>query len=225
MYSKCNRMKEAPTQQLTNRGLALLPDEAFSSKFIELQRQAMGFLQIEPRLSLTGNLPHLTLVQGRFNSAVDLSQLLNTVRESLSASGNYTLQPTQVVYKPRGWIFLEVAKDALLDRVHREVADSSSEHMKPPEDLNAPLKDYSEDEKASFRRYGYRYMYHCFYPHVTLGRLETPPTEAELQQLSSIATTLGVLSPFRVARASVYDMGPNGAHARAVITQEIPAAK
>lgn len=225
MFSNGNRTQQTPTSHLSNRGVALLPDQDFSARCIELQQRALTFLDLEPRLSLTENRPHLTLVQGLFGPAIDFPGLLSRVQMSCNTGATVTLEPLELVYKPRGWIFLAVVRNELLDDLHRSIADLASPHMTPPaEDRTAPV-GYSEEETASYRQFGYRYMYDCFYPHVTLGRVATPPTDGEMARLTSLATELGLFLPFRVAGASVYEMGPDGAHARSILAVDLPDIK
>ena len=45
-------------------GLALIFDEVVTSGIVELQRKVSDQLKLEPQLSTTHNLPHVTLMQG-----------------------------------------------------------------------------------------------------------------------------------------------------------------
>lgn len=222
MFSQGPHTDAGLTTVVTNRGVALLPDEAFSSALIKLQRMADSFLPMVPTLSLTGNLPHITLVQGRFKEATDFAQLLTEAVRRWSECGRQSLVATRIIYQPRGWIFLEIEHSSAIDGVHRGLADIAALSLVPPPEPAAErLADYSAQQRESFVRYGYRYMYDCFYPHVTLGRAEREPTQKELEFLNERAREMAVLTEFQVSKASVYEMGPKGAHASIVLSHRL----
>jgi len=210
--------------RLINRGIALLPDEPYSSRLIELQNRAKALLEIGPPLSLSGNLPHLTLAQGAFSESTPFSQLINAASKCISQTSLTAVQPTRLVYKSRGWIFLEVEKDKELDATHRCVADISSLHLTPPTDFTK-TSDYSEAEKASYLRFGYRYMYEAFYPHFTLGRVQSEPSNQQIGCLNQLAEELNLFSPCPIAAVTIYEMGENGTHARTVLRHDRPPVK
>jgi hypothetical protein len=207
-----------------NRGIALLSDESYSLRFIELQNCAKASLEIGPPLSLSGNLPHITLVQGAFSESTPFPQFIDTASSAISQNHLTTVQPTRLVYKSRGWIFLEVEKDTALDAAHRSVADISSSYLTPPTDF-AKIADYSEAEKTSYRRFGYRYMYDAFYPHFTLGRVQSEPSSDQLERLSQIAQELGLFQRCPITMATIYEMGENGTHARTVLRHDLRSVK
>jgi 2'-5' RNA ligase len=213
-----------PSKSVTciNRGVALLPDESFSSSMIQLQRDANALLPIEPRLSLTGNLPHVTLVQGQFSGEADFERLLQEVEQRWSQLEHKRLIPTRIVYQPRGWIFLEIEKTTDLDSLHRGLADIAATYLIPPQKPSSEsLGDYTGAQRESFARYGYRYMYDCFYPHLTLGRTPREPTTEDIQRLHKHARDLGLLTEFAVSTVSAYEMGPHGAHAATVLSRPL----
>lgn len=220
MISNAPQKNTLTPERHMHRGVALLPDQSYSAQFIELQRQARTTFEISPTLSLSGNLPHITLVQGTFGTLTDFQPFLDSARASVSDHGLTTAHPTRLVYKPRGWIFLEVENGPALDATHRSVADLASAHLTPPTDL-AKIGDYSDAEKANYLRYGYRYMYDSFYPHLTLGRVQSEPSAEQMQHINELAHKLNLFSPCPISRATIYEMGENGAHARTVLSCDL----
>jgi 2'-5' RNA ligase len=85
--------------------------------------------------------------------------------------------------------------------------------------------DYSEAQKASYRRFGYRYMYDAFYPHFTLGRVQSEPSTEQMEWLNQVAQELNLFSPCSITAATIYDMGENGTHARTVLSRALPGFK
>jgi hypothetical protein len=204
-----------------NRGIALLPNEDYTRRFIELQRRTSDFLDLVPKFSVEGNVPHLTVVQGTFPSRMDFSSLMSAAHRNLPTTGHLTLYPTQFVYKPVGWIFLEVRKDQGIDTVHRAVADVAASHLVAPSAESGKTSSYTPEEISNYEKYGYRYMYDQFYPHITLGRLNREPTPHEIERVTAIARELDLFTPCSVYALSTYEMGSNGAHARAVMVEHL----
>lgn len=88
-------------------------------------------------------------------------------------------------------------------RVQREVAGDAA---------------FTEGERASYARYGYRYTGEAYAPHITLGCTD----EDAAQELVRVAgERSSVPGSWIFDRLSFYVMGEHGAHAQTLVEREL----
>ena len=82
-----------------------------------------------------------------------------------------TVDLGKLVYQPVGWLFAPVSRtSSLLEIQHRVVHRVDPLLDRASMKATGELRGYSDDEKASYLRHGYRYVGAPFKPHFTLGR-------------------------------------------------------
>jgi hypothetical protein len=205
------------TGDFTGYGFALLPDEATAGRLIEFQNSVAQSVPLQPILGTWVNRPHMTVFQGNLDRGAPIEATIADGLAILSPLAPLTLRFHEVIHKPRGWYFLVIHQEEwmlalqglLIQRVQKFVNTST----------NGNIGGYTQDELASFRQFGYRYVGAAFLPHITLGRNSTIDPDATLQHLNSSWQRLG-LNEGGVGSLSFYEMGANGAHLHTV--HELP---
>lgn len=196
------------------RGIALLLSDAFVDRFVRLQQEASQVLDLSPKLSASGNLPHITMIQGTFRSEKPLTAAVPSTTSKSGEQTNLTVQLDGFEYQPTNWIFLKVNPSGRLREMHGEIANQVCGEMVVPEQIDPKkLAAYTPLERENALRYGYRYMFDAFNPHITLGKFQGDPPVNFLEHLNDLLTKFGIERSQTVAAASVYEMGAHGAHA------------
>ena len=192
-------------------GIALLPSAEHRTAAIRLQQEVGGDHPLRPPLSPDGNLPHVTVFQGPFLDSLDPAAELDRIVAGADAPERITLTSPGVVYQPTGWVFLSLERPALLEKIQQMTVEALAPHLdRAAFDAAKDVSRFSEDERVSFERYGYRYTGAAYAPHITLGRAE----ETVAQELvRSAPERVHVPGAWVFDRFSFYVMGENGAHA------------
>ncbi|MBH5338789.1 hypothetical protein IHE55_30025 [Streptomyces pactum] len=195
-------------------GIALLPTAEHRTAAIRLQREVGGGHELRPPLSPDGNLPHVTVFQGPFLDSFDPATELDRIVAGADAPERIALASRGVVYQPTGWVFLALERPPLLEKIQQSTLAVLAPHLdRPAFDPSKDVSRFTEDERESFERYGYRYTGPAYAPHITLGRAE----EAVAQELvRSAPERVDVPGIWVFDRFSCYVMGENGAHAEIV---------
>jgi hypothetical protein len=203
-------------------GVALLFNDEFVGQFLQLQRRACTLVSLSPTLSRETNLPHITLLQGQFSAKADLPAWLHQTRTHIEQRGGLVVTLADFVYQSRGWLFLNVLKDPQLQGAHNSIAQLAAPMMLPPREIEEQrLKDYTAGERGNYVRYGYRYMFDAFYPHITLGRMNGDLPDDLLPHLNAMLLESGIQKIQPISAVSLYEIGDNGAHARSVILERL----
>ncbi|MFF4601868.1 2'-5' RNA ligase family protein [Streptomyces sp. NPDC001339] len=192
-------------------GIALLPSADHQRAAIRLQEKIGGGHQLRPTLTKDGNLPHVTVFQGPFTDALDPEAELAKVAGSVALPGEVQLAATGIVYQPTGWVFLSLERPPLLEGLQQAALHILDAYLaREAFDTAKDTSRFSDSERASFARYGYRYTGDAYAPHITLGRAE----EHIAQDLVRTASERVSVQPeWTFDRLSFYVMGEHGAHA------------
>jgi len=192
-------------------GVALLPRADHTRAAIRLQQSLAGDQPLQPPLSEDGNLPHLTVFQGPFEDSLDPERELGRIKGALSLPDQLSLAFVGIVHQPTGWLFMSVERPALLEKLQEVVLDGLAPHLdRQAFDTSKDISRFTEPERASFARYGYRYTGEAYAPHITLGRTDEA-TALELVRTAPERTR--VPAEWIFDRLSFYVMGEHGAHA------------
>ncbi|MBL1088718.1 MULTISPECIES: 2'-5' RNA ligase family protein [Streptomyces] len=191
-------------------GIALLPDADHLRSAIRLQKETGGEHQLRPPLTADGNLPHVTVFQGPFIDAIDPEAELDKIGGSVPLPSKVRLTATGIVYQPTGWIFLALERPPLLMSLQEAALDALDGHLdRAAFDRTKDTSRFSESERASFARYGYRYTGDAYAPHITLGQAEEQIAQ-DLVRTAPECTS--VPTEWVFDRLSFYVMGEHGAH-------------
>ncbi|MGW6634683.1 2'-5' RNA ligase family protein [Streptomyces cyaneofuscatus] len=192
-------------------GVALLPRADHTRVAIRLQQSLGGGRPLQPPLSEDGNLPHLTVFQGPFEDRLDPDRELVRIKAALSLPDQLSLASAGIVHQPTGWLFMSVERPALLAKLQEVVLDGLAPRLdRQAFDTSKDVSRFTEPERASFARYGYRYTGEAYAPHITLGRTDEA-TALELVRTAPERTR--VPAEWIFDRLSFYVMGEHGAHA------------
>ncbi|MFF2538464.1 2'-5' RNA ligase family protein [Streptomyces cyaneofuscatus] len=192
-------------------GVALLPRADHTRAAIRLQQSLGGDQPLQPPLSEDGNLPHLTVFQGPFEDGLDPERELARIKGALSLPDQLSLASVGIVHQPTGWLFMSVERPALLEKLQEVVLEGLAPHLdRQAFDTSKDISRFTEPERASFARYGYRYTGEAYAPHITLGRTDEA-TALELVRTAPERTR--VPAEWIFDRLSFYVMGEHGAHA------------
>ncbi|MET9094237.1 2'-5' RNA ligase family protein [Streptomyces cyaneofuscatus] len=192
-------------------GVALLPRADHTRAAIRLQQSLGGDQPLQPPLSEDGNLPHLTVFQGPFEDSLDPERELARIKGALSLPDQLSLASVGIVHQPTGWLFMSVERPALLEKLQEVVLDGLAPRLdRQAFDTSKDISRFTDAERASFARYGYRYTGEAYAPHITLGRTDEA-TALELVRTAPERTR--VPAEWIFDRLSFYVMGEHGAHA------------
>ncbi|MFD4276215.1 2'-5' RNA ligase family protein [Streptomyces cyaneofuscatus] len=192
-------------------GVALLPRADHTRAAIRLQQSLGGDQPLQPPLSEEGNLPHLTVFQGPFEDSLDPARELARTKAALSLPDQLSLASVGIVHQPTGWLFMSVERPALLEKLQEVVLDGLAPRLdRQAFDTSKDTSRFTDAERASFARYGYRYTGEAYAPHITLGRTDEA-TALELVRTAPERTR--VPAEWIFDRFSFYVMGEHGAHA------------
>lgn len=192
-------------------GVALLPRGDWLRAAVGIQRDVGGEHALRPPLRCEGNLPHVTLFQGPLTDALSPERELRRVTRSLSLPAEIHLACAGLVQRPNGWVFLAMERSPLLEEVQRAVLTVLDPYV--DRDAIDPAWDtsgYTETERASRARYGYRYTGDAYAPHITLGRTDEDIAGELVRTAHERAT---VPRSWVFDRMSFYAIGELGSHA------------
>ncbi|MEU2021866.1 2'-5' RNA ligase family protein [Streptomyces sp. NPDC016469] len=201
-------------------GIALLPCPDHTRAAVRLQ-QDLGAAgePLRPVLSEDGNLPHLTVFQGWLDDGLEPGPLLERIAASLSLPAAISLASAGLVHQPTGWLFMSVERPALLGKLQETVIGLVGPHLdRSAFDTAQDMSHFTDAERASYARYGYRYTGEAYTPHLTLGRTD------ERTALALARTGPGrtaVPGTWTFDRLSCYVMGEHGAHAETLAARPL----
>ena len=195
-------------------GMALVPRADYIDAAIALQRRVGAGACLEPALSADGNLPHVTVYQGPLHDSVDLEKILVSLKAELGLASAISAAATEILYLPTGWIFLEVERAAVLEKLQvAALAAIEGGIDRAAIENSTEAAGYAGAHLENFRRYGYRFVGEAFLPHITLGRLDGDSGE----EMAALASSPVALEPgendWVFDRLTFYEIGDHGAHA------------
>ncbi|RPK82046.1 2'-5' RNA ligase family protein [Streptomyces sp. ADI98-10] len=202
-------------------GVALLPRADHTHAAIRLQQTLGGDRPLQPPLSEQGNLPHLTVFQGPFEDDLDPGRELARIGAAVSLPGELSLASVGIVHQPTGWLFMSVERLALLEKLQEVVLAGLAPRLdRRAFDTSKDTSRFTESERVSLARYGYRYTGDAYAPHITLGRTDEA-TALELVRTAPERTR--VPGEWTFDRLSFYVMGEHGAHAEKLAERPLAA--
>lgn len=203
-------------------GVALLPRADHLRDAIRIQRALGTDHELQPPLTPDGNLPHVTVFQGPFSDSLDPERDLERIGAALGLPAEIHLGFTGIHYQPMGWVFLGLTRPSLLDKLQQATLAVLTPHLdRAAFDTSRDTSQYTEAERSSYARYGYRYTGDAYAPHITLGRTD----EEAARNIVDTATERAEVGPdWTFDRLSFYVMGENGAHARILAERPLDAS-
>ena len=208
-------------------GIAMIPDDATIQEIITLQQQLAPVCPLQPILGKDTNLPHMTLLQGRFN---DLAQVYRSIHDLKNYLQQTYLQQPEIftfhwlkcVYKPPGWYFLQPHPHTIGNLAHQFCFKNLKDEMFLLEsDCQKEMFGYTPSEVLNYQKYGYRYIGQDFYPHFTLGqtgdRLNSITLDTWMQSIP--AQKLNISGRF--VRLTLYRVGSYGSHSESITDLKI----
>ncbi|AWK10717.1 hypothetical protein DDQ41_19455 [Streptomyces spongiicola] len=199
-------------------GVALLPRTDHLRAAVRLQRDLGGDVPLRPPLDPDGNLPRVTLFQGPFSESLAPKEALGLIGAAaveIGLRGEAALAGTGVAYQPTGWLFLTLERPRPLVELQAATLAVLERHLdRESFDGDKDVSRFTAAERASWRRYGYRYTGDACAPHITLGRAEEE-TARELVRTAPDRVT--VAKEWVFDRLSFYVMGEHGAHAQTLL--------
>lgn len=205
-------------------GIALVPCPKTIALIVELQQKIIPICPLEPILGSQQNLPHLTLLQGRFHNSLNWVDLIYSLRDYWRQQKyGQDFRVTQLEFKSPAWYFLILNQHEIFVDLHNFVFAGIKHHIYVTDaDLNKDISAYSELEKINYLQYGYRYIGSAFHPHLTLGRSTNtnPDNGRYLVELFAAQHIIKFIIKFE--RITIYEMGDYGSHAATLYSVNIP---
>ncbi|MCF3175226.1 2'-5' RNA ligase family protein [Streptomyces sioyaensis] len=202
-------------------GIALLPSAEHVHRAIRMQQEIGGDHALRPGLTADGNLPHVTVFQGPFTDSLDPETELEKIGGTLALPKELRLAASGIVYQPTGWVFLALERPPLLERLQAAALDALDAHLDRRAIGTKDTSRFSESERASFARYGYRYTGDAYAPHITLGRAEEQIAQEVVRHAPRRTS---VPAQWAFDRLSFYVMGEHGAHAQTLTERPLDPA-
>lgn len=190
-------------------GVALLPEIETANKIIEFQNDNLDFFK-EPKLSPSGFLPHVSVLQSPFHVEQLTDEMLKTLADEWKSYLNKELKFGKLYQQPVGWYFLGIncpiwLRDFQLHCLSKLISAINREKL----GKNAHFEKYSPLEQTNFLNFGYRYIGEAFRPHITLGRnLQGATIPIKIQEQ---ARKLFTGKSVKFDTLAFYQAGPNGA--------------
>ncbi|MFG1806245.1 2'-5' RNA ligase family protein [Streptomyces sp. NPDC049040] len=200
-------------------GVALLPRADHLRSAIRVQQEVAGGHTLQPPLTPEGNLPHTTVFQGPFLDTLEPDVELDRIGGALSLPEEIRLHSTGVVYQPTGWVFLSLERPPLLEKLQDVVVGALAPHLdRDAFDTAKEVSRFTDNERTSYARYGYRYTGEAYTPHITLGRTEEQAAQALVRDAAARSS---VPAAWIFDRLSFYVMGEHGAHAQTLVERAL----
>ncbi len=203
---------------MTKLGIALIPDPETISTIIELQQEISLLLSdpLEPSLGIDTNLPHITLLQGRFKQPINWLKLLSELKDyGYTQSFPPQVQLTELKYQSPNWLFINVNSNCCLTKFHKFIFERLKSRMfLTALDLQKHTTGYTKIEQFNYSQYGYRYIESAFSPHITLGKIPPQLLEQNKQKINNLFQLLFLNLITTINRVTIYQLGEYGSHAR-----------
>ena len=196
-------------------GLALILDPAAIKQIIACQQAMRQIYPLAPVLSTEQNLPHITLIQGRFRSSELFFDLLEKLKDYLQ-SNKYPVGLTfsELYYRDGGWYYCLLKAAEILKAAHDFVFLSLKDNFVVlEEDREIGKANVSELVRKNWYDYGYGYIGDAFHPHITLGRTSDLDRCADEDKLREIFNSYLAGYQCNIQSLTIYKLGENGCHA------------
>lgn len=203
-------------------GIAMIPDLETMNAVITLQKTLLPLYSLSPLLGTQHNLPHITLLQGRFQNNPNWTSLLSDLHNYCrQQQHSLEFQTTGLKYQPPDWLFLKIAQNMMFHAAQQFIFERLKDLMfLTHEDLLKDISSYSLLERENYLKYGYRYLGDAFHPHITLGRI----SQNHQSRNGIIFNNPNIVNPQisgLIQTISLYEMGENGSHANTLYALDI----
>ncbi|BAY83305.1 hypothetical protein NIES267_27920 [Calothrix parasitica NIES-267] len=208
-------------------GIAMIPDSQTLQKIIKLQQQVSVICPLQPTLAENTNLPHMTLLQGRFSNLAAVRQLIHDLKQHLQQIYSqqpevFTFHQLKCIYKAPGWYFLQPNPDTIGHQAHQICFDALKNIMVLLEcDRQKNMVGYTTSETSNYKQYGYRYIEKDFYPHLTLGQTINRSASEKIDSWMKSLPAQQINISGRFERITLYRVGDFGSHAESLVDLEI----
>ncbi|MGF1540411.1 MAG: hypothetical protein ACFCU5_08160 [Pleurocapsa sp.] len=199
-------------------GVAFIPDAETINTIIEFQQQISLFYPLKPVLGKDTNLPHITLLQGRFQEPINWLKLLSELRDYCqNQSFSLQVQLAELKYQSPDWLFLNFSRNLSLTATHKFIFERLKSNMFLTEiERQKDTTGYTQIEKINYFQYGYRYIEAAFCPHITLGKICYQSLEKNKLKINKIFRLLLLDLIATFSYVTVYELGEYGSHARSL---------
>ncbi len=196
-------------------GIAMIPDLEMLESLVELQKKILRICPLSPLLETQQNLPHITLLQGRFRNQINWMSLILELQDYCHRQKySLELKDVELEYKPSGWYFLKFPHNYMFHGAHRFVFEQLKDSLfLTEEDRQKKTSHYSYLEKINYFSYGYRYIGDAFQPHITLGRTFDNRRMNDEAALTHLVESLSSNLIGTIQKITIYEVGDNGSHA------------
>ena len=199
-------------------GLALVPDYGARRRIIEFQGRHLATLE-QPRLGEAVNVPHVTVFQSHFDPEGLTRELLLDVLNAGGVPNKPVSMFTWVFRHPGNWVFAHVECPEWLTSLHETAVVRLDDYVLHGDiDPGIDLDDHGGWQAEYYMRYGYRYSWEEFIPHVTLGKPTSCDTLPDSLDADFKATLAGEVVQF--SHAAFYVAGEAGSFAETIC--EVP---
>ncbi|WP_238360735.1 DUF1045 domain-containing protein [Iningainema tapete] len=192
----------------------MVPSAETIESLVELQTKLLHICPLSPLLGTEQNLPHITLLQGRFRNPIDWVRLICELRDYCREQ-KYSLEfkDAKLEYKPPGWYFLTL-NHPIFYEAHKFVFERLQDLIfLTEEDRQKDTSNYSPLEKHNYLSYGYRYILDAFHPHITLGRSLDCSRIRDEENLRHLIKSFTSNFIGTIQMITIYELGENGSHA------------
>lgn len=196
-------------------GIAMIPSAETINLLVKLQQEVAPLFPLVPLLGTEVNLPHVTLLQGRFTSSINWLDLISELRDYCQ-SKKYSLafNLAGLEYQPLGWYFLQLKPNLIFFEAHKFVFERLKEQIfVTEEDGHKDTLGYTALERSNYFSYGYRYIGMAFHPHITFGRSVNKFPFANEEKLIDLVKSQVVDKEVNLQKITVYELSDNGSHA------------
>ena len=206
-------------------GIAMIPDCKTLQAIVNLQQQVSAICPLQPTLAENTNLPHMTLLQGRFSNLAAVHQSIYDLQKYLQQI--YLKQPEafnfhqlKCIYKAPGWYFLQPNPDTIGHQAHQICFDALKNIMVLLEcDRQKNMSGYTTSETSNYKQYGYRYIEQDFCPHLTLGQTLNRSASEKIDLWMQSTQQINIKGRFE--RITLYKVGDFGSHAESLMDLKI----
>ena len=151
-------------------GFALLPNVETQKEIISFRRQFSDIF-FGPMLSLSENLPHISILQCPFSENIPIKDIIENANSHFQLP--ITLTWDELIYQPVGWVFANVQKIPVLFSLQTYLLEQSEKYINRSSiNPKKSTKGYTKEEIDSYFQYGYRYIGEAYKPHVTIGKID-----------------------------------------------------
>jgi len=151
-------------------GFALLPNVETQKDIISFRKRFSDIFE-GPMLSLSENLPHISILQCPFSENIPIKNIIENANSHFQLP--ITLMWENLIYQPVGWVFANVQKNPILFSLQSYLLKQSGKFINRSSiDTDKSIKGYTKEETDNYFQYGYRYIGEAYKPHITIGRID-----------------------------------------------------